>query len=395
MLYNKKTILFLLLLLSFFGCNPKLASIINSGKTDDNFRTVIPFETKMGLIIIEAKVKGKPYQFIFDTGAMASIISPEMKNRLGLETLMTEKIYDVDNNYIEQEFTKVEHFEIGNTSFSDIGAIVMDLNAIPTVKCFGVDGLIGSNLFRHATWFIDYERKEIVIANDRSQLKKSTEGFTSVKFFEGFGGVPSLTTYINENKVLNTVIDYGFGGEVQLDEKHVKKVESEKVHKGYGVTSVGLYGEEVPKLSYSGTIKSFSLGNGLDFENQKITFEGKYSNTLGTGIFKYHHIILDWNNKEILFKRNNIPKKIKNELGYALGYRDGAVYIRNVYENSIAMKKGLQLQDKIIAIDGVNFERIDEKKWCEYLINAGNSNTKVLLIERDGVRHEITFEVNS
>lgn len=371
-------------------------SVINSGHATEKFRTIIPFETKMGIIIIQAKIKDKPYQFIFDTGAPSCIVSSEIMKSLDAKTITTSKIYDVNNSYKEQEFTKVNNIEIGDAVFSDVGAMVMDLNTISTIKCLDADGLLGSNLFRHATWYIDYEKKEIVVANDLASLEKPLEGFHSIKFFEGFGGVPSIFTYLNGHKILNTTIDSGFGGTICLAEDKMKKMSDTPIKKGYGTTSAGLYGDGKPKVTYQATVDQFSLGEGIDFMQENIVFEGKGSNLVGNGIFKHYHVILDWEKREIYLKKNNLTEKSKKDFGYSLGYdHENSVYINNIYEESEASKKGLQLNDKIISINGVNLEQITEEEWCSFRLMNDNSNSKVLMIEREGKRQKVTLGSSS
>ncbi|NME67401.1 aspartyl protease family protein [Flammeovirga aprica] len=390
-MFNSKTILFFLLFFTSIGCNRKFVSVINSGHTQENFRTVIPFETKMGLIILQAKIKDESYRFIFDTGAPACIISPEIMKEIGADIITSQKIYDVNNHYQINEFTKVSSIEIGNTIFSDIGTMILDLKSIPTVKCLDADGLLGSNLFRHATWYIDYERKEIVIANDLASLEKPLEGFSSVKFFEGFGGVPAIFTYLNGKKILDTTIDFGYGGTVCLSEKVMKHVPDTKFWKGYGVAGIGLYGDEIPSETYKGDVDLFSLGNGLDFQQEKVHFDGERNNLVGSGIFKYYHVILDWNNKKIQLKRNNISRTAENDFGYSYGYNkeDGNVYVKNLYERSEASEKGIQLKDKIISVNGENLEAISEDEWCNFRSDKDQSAVRVLVIEREGERKEV------
>lgn len=389
---NSKSLLFFLLLFFFsIACNRNFVSVINSGQTKDTFRTVIPFETKMGLIIIQTKIKDKPYRFIFDTGSPTCIISPEIMKELGTSIFSTQVIYDVNNQKRVSEFTKISNIEIGNTLFSDIGAMIMDLKEIPTIKCLDTDGLLGSNLFRHATWYIDYERKEIVIANDITNLEKNLEGFIPIKFFEGFGGVPSIYTYIEGKKILDTTIDYGFGGDVSLSKKVMKKLPNNTLHRGYGIKGIGLYGDKIPEETFEGTFDTFSLGEGIDLRQVKVLFDGDQNNLVGNGIFKYYHVILDWNTKRVHLKRNNVAYKVKSDYGLSFSYdQEGNVYVSNLYEGSVATEKGLQLNDKIISVNGVNLESISEEEWCDFRSSRRDqSDTKVLVIERNGERMEV------
>ena len=130
---------------------------MKQGKVEQpHFKVEVPFEMKLGLIIIPAKVNGKEYDFILDTGA-PNVITTEAAQELNLVQTSKSKATDSQGKKEDLGFLSLESVEIGGINFKNTGTAVADFSASPTLSCFQSSGLIGSNLMRNAIWQFDFE----------------------------------------------------------------------------------------------------------------------------------------------------------------------------------------------------------------------------------------------
>ena len=118
------------------------------------FNAKIPFEYRLGLIILKVDIAGKEYDFVLDTGA-PNVISKELAQKLGLNNVSEQKVGDSQGEYSNLGFTTIEKVTIGGIHFLNTGAAIADLELSKEVGCLKIDGLIGSNLMKKAIWKFD------------------------------------------------------------------------------------------------------------------------------------------------------------------------------------------------------------------------------------------------
>lgn len=161
-------------LVLFSSCSIiKTVSLIKGGSVDnENFTETINFEDRAGLIIIKVLIKGKSYDFVFDTGAPCAVFS-ELAQELGLKAEFDVTSIDSEGNKAKAGFVEINNLKTGSLSFSNIGAAVIDLKQIPEIECLKIDGIIGANLMNKAKWQINYQNNTITVTDDINNLNIS------------------------------------------------------------------------------------------------------------------------------------------------------------------------------------------------------------------------------
>lgn len=117
-----------------------------------------------------------------------------------------------------------------------------------------IDGFIGSNLMQHAIWDIDFTKKQITITDNELNLnlpKKIIEN----KLFIRIAGAPSIACKINEKKVWNFAVDFGYNGGIVIPftefEKQIEDGQISDFNKFKTYATVGVYGgQDVKKEFY-------------------------------------------------------------------------------------------------------------------------------------------------
>src|SRR4051794_32050035 len=69
-----------------FGCSSiRIAKMVKRGNIrQENFKIEVPFEMRLGLLVLKVEIHGKTYDFILDTGA-PNAISKDAAQEIGLK----------------------------------------------------------------------------------------------------------------------------------------------------------------------------------------------------------------------------------------------------------------------------------------------------------------------
>ena len=88
------------------------------------------------------------------------------------ERLKEEKISDANNLNEYMKSVVVPQLKIGNLTFENQAGLVYDFDKHILMKCYNIDGIIGSNLFRKSILKINSQNQTITITNSLSSFLK-------------------------------------------------------------------------------------------------------------------------------------------------------------------------------------------------------------------------------
>ncbi len=363
------TLVSFLVLLIFSGCgSSKIKNYLKEGKTlEDNYKTTIPFTYRNDLIVIEVQINNNSYNFILDTGA-TNIISEELANKLNLNTLGADNVQDIHRNEQSMRFAKIENIGIGEINFLNTTTGISDvLNEVYPFRCMKVDGIIGSNLMQHAVWDFNFKNQRITITDKESKLNIPSQ-YKQSKMYIGVGGIPSVTSYINNRKVFNNTIDLGYNGGVVIPqsvfEEQKKEGKIDEFIKGYGELPTGAFGKTDKNKFYNSKIDKIQFGDFI-IKDKIVYSDHATHNTFGLDFFKDYRVILNWNKKQIKIIENiPIKKDSYNSFGYSLSLENNHVIISSIIEESSASKY-LEIGDHVISINKIDLSSIKENQWCK------------------------------
>jgi len=391
-----KKILFVIVLpLIFVSCSPKIKKILSAGHIEqEQFKKTIPFEyTKTGHILLKVTIEGKLYDFILDTGA-TTIISKELANELNVQKMGSSKIEDINSTTTNLDFVILENIEIGGINFNKTIGSILDLQK-GDLACLEVDGLIGSNLMRHAVWDFDFQNSTITITNDESQLDIPSNHSDS-KIFIGDAYQVSIITKFNNERVLNNIIDLGNAGNPKLtyiafnDLKDTDK--NMEYITGSGGSGFGAFGRSTEKKSsYSTRINSLTIGSST-IDNVIATSSDGDTN-LGLSVFKNYRIIFNW--KKRSFKMIKQTDRVEDKLvgfGFTPVFENNKLYVDYLYDD-IPASKLLTYRDQILRINSNDYSSVSDEEWCTFFQDGfyKDVETMTITVLRDG--KELTFDL--
>jgi len=329
-------------------------------KVNLRFENNLPF--------VRVKINGKPYNFLFDSGA-PTVISGAIYNELKLKKKYRRAVGDSNNSRQQQIFTELPEMIVDQMVFTNIGAIVLDLNSAE-LGCLKVDGIIGANQMAKLFWRINYNENSLEATRDLSlfnpfkpQAQKTPAIKTSL-----FGKDAELT------------FDTGFSGRFEMTEKIYDPAKASRKIETFGTRSTGAFGAAKPVGGAIFRIDSLVLGNRV-FPDE-IMSTGT-SSLMGNEFLRDFAFIMDWKNNAIYLKqiRSNPPKL--ESFGFTYRFVDQKPVVAFVFQQD---HFPLKIGDSIISINNVMLDHLDGEAACYYFMNRVERDQTTILVKvtRDG-----------
>lgn len=358
---------FLIILLLLSGCSMiKNIKLIKAGEvTEESFYHVIDFREHKGYIIITATIQGEEFDFILDSGA-PNLISKSLADQLGLTMASESKAIDSRGHVGFMEIVTMDTIKIGSLAFTNTAALVYALDSITELHCMNVDGLIGSNLMRHAIWDISYSEEKIIITDDRGKLN-IPENAPLITFTTSVQGSPYFHANYDDIKIKNILFDLGSGGNLSVPQKSFNKIinrEATTPIKGYGARSFGVFGS-CYDTSYYALIQKIHMGNiPVDSVLMSTEKNSRVSPILGTSVLRHYDFVIDWQRKEILLRNRDPGHRLKKSFGFGYGLEENELKVMFVFDNSPASNAGITAGTQILEIYGKDVEELSLEGYC-------------------------------
>lgn len=330
----------------------------------------LTFENEIPLV--KVIINGKPYQFLFDTGA-PTVISHSVYNEMNLKKKHKSKVGDSQKNKQEQIFTELPEMTIDQVVFKNVGAMVMDLQG-HEFGCLKIDGVIGANQMAKLFWRINYSENTLEATADLKNFQ--IEDYETVfKFFSLSQKTPIIESKIL-NKKINLTFDTGFTGGIKIsDSEYDSKNTTVKSIETFGVNSVGAFGTGKPVSSYHFRPKELELAQ-HKFQNEIVTTGN--SSLLGNEFLKKFKFVIDWeNNKIYLHRMIDTPSKIQS-FGFAYRFINLKAKVVLVFQQT---NFPIQIDDEILSINDTSFENLNDISSCEYLLNRVEKDFKSIKVK--------------
>lgn len=350
---------------SFFGSSIS-RMVHKSDIISKNFKAEEEFNFDKTLIVIQVVLKGKEYEFIFDTGAAISVLSQDAANALNIEEQGASYINDSQGNKQKLGLGNLDTVNIAGVLFKDIAVSIIDWPENSAIECIGKDGLIGNNLIRHCNWLIDYENKKLILSD--SHL--GDDDFIEVPMKYGKSR-PRLDIQINSKNLKNVLLDLGSGGGLDISKSLANELNltSDKYQNVFTLdgSSQGLFGNKVDSVL---TLKIDSLGFGhgkYPLYNSSLDIESKNGAKIGNRILKKSLVLLDYKNNRIGFKPYKPITRFKDQRSFSFtpSLGDNGLYISSLNINGRADQLGLKYGDKIKSLNGIKADEFAD--YCTYL----------------------------
>ncbi len=128
----------------------------------------LAMRVKTNLPFVTVHIAGRPLEFLVDTGASDSVITPETVAQLGLRTdAGTTPVRTSTGSVLRMPSAELPALSIGGLSFRKIPVLVHDC-AIPRQVFPNLQGVLGMSLFHESLLTFDYPRRRLLISPRRA-----------------------------------------------------------------------------------------------------------------------------------------------------------------------------------------------------------------------------------
>jgi clan AA aspartic protease (TIGR02281 family) len=336
---------------------PLAATPQNAAPADSGRTVTVPFQLEGGHIYLEAKVNGKKGRFVLDSGAGATVLTPEGAKRLELP-LSDQKIRANGAGAVQASLTKIEKLEIGGAKMRDDFVVVLPLP--PQLK---VDGLLGYGFFSKFIVTLDYEKRQLTLAYpDGYQEPTSTTSLklelqNNIPFIAGeVDGIPGLFRLdTGSNAALSLFAP--FVEENGLRNKYKPRIETVV---GRGVGGL-LYGDlvRIPSLKL-GDVEVRSLITDLSRQTTGAFFDKKIAGNIGSEVLHRFTVTFNYPGKKLYLTPNRLYKDPfpQGRSGLGVDLQDNDYVVIAVVPDSPATEAGLKVGDVVLALDGVGVNKL-------------------------------------
>lgn len=352
------TVLFLLPTIQGFSQN----LIYNKGGTKSiNYMEEIPYENRNGKIIIKVSINGINYNFLLDTGA-PMMISRKILKEVNAEAVQHDQVTDVNGNKTSAQVVILNNLRVGNLTFNGLPAVA----GLPDfLKCWNVDGIIGSNLLRNSIIRIDDRKKTLIITDLSENLKLASHTGVNL-YLDTIQSYPSFEVQLSAHIRMPVHFDTGDNGLLSLSETEMQQLEKTKVYqpvsRGYGANQIGLFGLEKDNQKFLLKFPALNIDEVQLRNVTTITVKGSGAR-IGSKLLTYGVVTIDFIHRKFYFEdeRKEIDL-LEKHWPFQPIFSNNKMLVGLVWE---AAGSSIMPGEQIVEIDGTSFETVD---LC-YLLN--------------------------
>lgn len=328
------------------------------------YKATIPYRMAGEKMIIEMKVNGTARPFIFDTGGRTALTTDACK---ALQMVATDSMKVTDVNNVESYYktTRIENLTTPDNVINFRNAPSLIIDAVKGWDCFGVDGIIGSDLLESTIVTIDSQTKHIIVT---SAEKPSNVSLRKMLHFAKEGVMPVINVQIARVSNLTVLFDTGSPSLLSLIEDDFERIKSEAtievVSEGYGEGSIGVAGQAAKASSFRVHIPQMSVG-ATKFKNLTTTTNRHPYTLLGVKLLQYGKVTIDYPRRRFYFEAFQPENEINNQSNnFDLTVKDGDLTVSTVWSSS---KGKVEVGDKVVKINGKPAKKYD---FCESILNG-------------------------
>ncbi len=338
---------------------------VRPGRTSmDTNQTVVNAQIVSNYLIVTAKWdKRGPYNFLIDTGASTTLVSPMLAQRYGkpnrghamAEGGVSVRSSDGETTVLEQ--TSIPMITLGDAQFENVPALIYDCTTISVHLGLRIDGILGFPFFRELILSLDYPKSRLVLTKPSSA--NALQPGVTVPFNNSLG-TPTIPLQL-EDKSFIALIDSGNDCALRINPLGMDLWYSQAPRKGNMVSS--LTGDRPQILAR--LEQSILLGD-YRFETPVVEITDELP-ALGGALLRNFVISFDQgSNKVTFFRETREPLQFKSKRSTGISVAKAGAYWRiiGIIADSPAKKSGVEEGDLITRINSESVENWGPERFA-------------------------------
>lgn len=379
-----KKIITLLTLLLFYAVPGKATNTTmdQGGTRQKKYFSVVRYEPHFNKILIPVRIKDKTYRFMLDTGAPTTI-SQTIYDELKPAVLEKAEVVDQSGKRDSMFVVSLKEIMVGDVLFEDIPALTAGPG--PVFDCFGIDGIIGSNLLRTSIVRLSAADSTITLTDDLSRLSLSKRSSVPLKLSPGqsspyveitLKGARTASEYALFDTGADTFYDLTIG---HFNQFRPYNIFSDVEH-GHGSNTMGINGMADTTLLYRLRVPALII-NGVTFRNTTTQTTNSSNSRIGHSILDHGIVTVDYKHKRFYFEAFKADNDLQEKLpGISPSFINNKYCVGIVWDEQLREK--ISPGDQIVSLDGVSYEHIS---LCDLLTRESvfKHKTKVAVVLRN------------
>lgn len=356
------------------------------------FYVEVPYTTINGKIIIEAQAEGVPGKFIFDTGA-PTYITYSLARRLSLESTNTQNILDAHNQSMTLGKTQLKRLSMGTPGINieEIPVTIMPEGHL--IEQFGVDGMIGCELFPGAVVRIDSRQKKIIITDNIFPFRINLRNRLPLLHVQG--QIPFIELNVGAGVIEVVMFDSGSGAFYEMISATASEALRENaaalLSKGYGSNGIGMAG--AASAGEHNLIRLFELRVSTGRFRNIVTesMDAPYSR-LGSQLLDYGTVTIDYASGAFYFEPfESAPQDLyKKRWNVDFTMANGHVVIACVWGD---LMDKISPGDRVLKIDGEPVGEVNVSNALQSsIVKIKNEKAVIAVLRQDGTEVEVAIE---
>lgn len=341
---------------------------------------VMPMQIVNHQPAVEVMVGGEgPFLFLIDTGAAGGgVISPELAERLGLETVGQVEIGDPSGRNREmRDLVRVAELTAAGRTWRDLDMLLGgDVLGDP-----GIDGILGFGLFSDSLLTLDYPAGEVRIETGELPPADGQE----ILDFRAEHEIPMIDLDV-ANRTVAADIDSGSMGWLMVPESVAERLPLDSEPRVIGRARTSFNEFEIKAAKLVGAVR---VGRHT-VHNPQLEFADIFPRgNVGGQFLSQFAVTFDQKNNRVRFTREGegcMERKPRYRVGIMLRPGPKGLIVDGTVPGSAAERAGLVAGDRLSRINGI---AIDELARDEMDRVFGTPEEIALVVDRDGAEVEV------
>ena len=326
------------------------------GLARDMAQTVLPFRFVNNHIYVDAKLNGRTFSLLVDTGA-SNLVTPTTARALGVNVFGAARVDGTGEGSEDAAFTRIASVGIGDATLRNQLFTVVPLEAFADIEGVPFHGIIGYELFKRFIVRIDYEARTLTLSDPRRWIQDMRAFPLPIVFngsvpevdgsIDGVAGTFDIDTGSRVSLGLNSPF-------VQLHALRAQFKPSIEAVTGWGLGGATRGTVARAKRLRLGPLNVDNVVVDMSLHKQGALSHAAPAGNIGSGLLKRFTVTFDYSAGRIYFEPNarNALGDAYDRSGLWLNASSGGYRVDGVVAGSPAAQVGIAVGDFIIAVEG-------------------------------------------
>ena len=366
---------------------------------EDNFKVTTGFRLVQNTIQLQTLLADRAVQstFILDSGAPMTIAAP-LVDELGLKPMANATLAGPEGGRSEVPVVRIPDISIAGLTFENVGAVVDWVQAPDALACLSTAGLMGASLLQAAIWQIDFQSKQITISSSLEGAS-GLKGAIRIPFKRSdAAGSPRIAVGVSDADNVSLLIDLGFNGSIAIPTALLEAAGDsvpDTAPTEIGQASSTVFGSKSSTVQIT-RLRELRLGALRLKDFPVVTGTSVSDFHVGIEFLRHFRVTLDWMNNDLYLELREPSSALYDDFdtyGFAPTAQAGGLVVGALWREGAAARAGLELGDRLVAIDNRDTTAPDFSAICSLLDEIGlygsNGATIPVTVVRDGVEHTV------